>query len=94
VTNEARIATAIALLLAAGTLEGCTAQVAAARKADAAARGATEPCFGFARASQNDCRTHAHVCAGWSRQDRDPGAFLYLPAGTCARLVGGLEDES
>lgn len=93
-TNEARVATASALLLAAMTLEGCAAYVAAARKADAAAPGATEPCFGIARAGPNDRRTRAHVCAGWSRPDRGPGAFLYVPAGTGARRVGGLEDEA
>jgi hypothetical protein len=44
--------------------EGCSAQVAALKRAEAKSRGATEPCFGIARAGKNDCKTHAHVCAG------------------------------
>jgi uncharacterized membrane protein len=81
-------------LLSAVVLDGCSAQVAALKRAEAKSRGATERCFGVARAGSNDCKTHAHVCAGWSRRDRDPGAFIYVPAGTCERIVGGRLQES
>lgn len=86
---EARIRFVVAAALAGVLSVGCAAQVAASRQAKAAAVGATEPCFGVARAGKNDCRTSAHVCAGWSRQDRDSAAFIYLPQGTCDKLVGG-----
>ena len=85
---------AMMALLSAAVLDGCSAQVAASKRAEAKSPGATEPCFGIARAGRNDCRTHAHVCAGWSRHDRDPGAFVYVPAGTCERIAGGQLDES
>jgi uncharacterized membrane protein len=85
---------ALASVLAAGALDGCAAQVAASKRAAAQKAGSAEQCFGVARAGKNDCRTHAHVCAGWSRRDRDPGAFIYVPAGTCERIVGGSLAES
>jgi len=93
-TPNSTIYLAIIALLSAAAFEGCSAQVAALKRAEADSRGATEPCFGIARAGQNDCKTHAHVCSGWSRRDRDPGAFVYVPAGTCERIVGGQLDES
>ena len=93
-TNAQRLSIVIAVIFGGAELSGCAAQVAAFKKADAAARGATEACFGVARAGQNDCRTHANVCAGWSRRDRDPGAFVYVPAGSCQKIVGGRNEES
>jgi uncharacterized membrane protein len=89
-----RVHLAMITLLSAAVLDGCSAQVAALKRAEAKSRGATERCFGVARAGSNDCKTHAHVCAGWSRRDRDPGAFIYVPAGTCERIVGGRLQES
>jgi uncharacterized membrane protein len=89
-----RVHLAMITLLSTAVLDGCSAQVAALKRAEAKSRGATERCFGVARAGSNDCKTHAHVCAGWSRHDRDPGAFIYVPAGTCERIVGGRLQES
>ena len=89
-----RIKSAVAALVAGAALSACATQVAAHNRAAAAALGATEPCYGIARAGKNDCKTERHVCAGWSRQDRDSGAFLFVPAGTCERLAGGRLDES
>jgi uncharacterized membrane protein len=89
-----RVLRAIVALLASAAISGCAAQVAAAKRTAAEKVGATEPCFGIARAGKNDCRTHAHVCAGWSRRNSDPGAFIYVPAGTCERIVGGNLAES
>ena len=89
-----RLRLAVAALVAGAGLSGCAVQVAAAKRATAEALGASEPCFGVARAGKNDCKTEKHVCAGWSRRDRDSGAFLYLPAGTCEKLVGGQLNES
>jgi len=89
-----RVYIAMITLFSAAVLDGCSAQVADLKRAEAKSRGATEPCFGVARAGRNDCKTHAHVCAGWSRHDRDSSAFVYVPAGTCERIVGGQLDES
>jgi uncharacterized membrane protein len=88
-----RLRFVIAAAIALPALSGCATQVAAAKTAAAEARGAPEKCFGVARAGHNDCRTQHHVCAGWARRDRDPGAFVFVPAGTCSRITGGSTEE-
>jgi uncharacterized membrane protein len=49
----------------------------------------SEKCFGVAKAGRNDCQTSNTSCAGTSRRDGQGDAWLYVPAGTCERLVGG-----
>ena len=50
----------------------------------------TEKCFGLAKAGQNDCAaTGNHSCAGLSKVNADPQAWIYVPAGYCDRIVGG-----
>jgi len=88
------VARAIAALLSTTLLGGCAAEVAASKRAAAIDRGAPERCFGIARAGRNDCRTAAHICAGWAYQDSDPQAFVYVPTGTCDRIAGGLTDHT
>ena len=90
---KSRIGLALAAAIGLPTLYACAAQVAAAKLAAAEARGAPEKCFGVARAGLNDCRTQRNVCAGWSHQDRDPSAFVFVPAGSCSRIVGGRMEE-
>jgi uncharacterized membrane protein len=48
-----------------------------------------EKCYGIAAASQNDCQTATHSCAGESKQARDRESWVYVPAGTCAKIEGG-----
>ena len=48
-----------------------------------------EKCYGIAAASQNDYQTATHSCAGESKQDRDANSWIYVPAGTCAKIAGG-----
>jgi uncharacterized membrane protein len=49
-----------------------------------------EKCYGIAKAGKNDCAaTGSNSCAGTSRVDADPRAWLYVPAGYCARIVDG-----
>lgn len=48
-----------------------------------------EKCYGIAKAGKNDCQTANSSCAGTSRRDGQKDAWLYVPAGTCAKLVGG-----
>ncbi|HEX2891431.1 DUF2282 domain-containing protein [Vineibacter terrae] len=48
-----------------------------------------EKCYGVARAANNDCQTAASSCAGTSKRDSQADAWLYVPAGTCTKLVGG-----
>ena len=49
-----------------------------------------EKCYGIAKAGKNDCAsTGNNSCAGTSRADADPRAWIYVPAGYCERIVGG-----
>ena len=48
-----------------------------------------EKCFGVAKAGKNDCQTANSSCAGTSSADAQKDAWLYVPAGTCERIVGG-----
>ena len=48
-----------------------------------------EKCYGIVKAGKNDCQTTSNSCAGTSRRDQQPDAWIYVPAGTCARIVGG-----
>ena len=54
-----------------------------------AAKGATEKCAGIVKAGKNDCGTSKSACAGTVSADRDPEAWIYVPKGTCERIVGG-----
>jgi uncharacterized membrane protein len=47
-----------------------------------------EKCFGVAKAGRNDCQTATHSCAGMSKQNGDGASWLYVPKGTCTKLVG------
>lgn len=50
----------------------------------------SEKCYGVAKAGKNDCQTNTSSCAGTSKRDSQADAWIYVPAGTCARLVGGV----
>jgi uncharacterized membrane protein len=52
-----------------------------------------EKCYGVAKAGGNDCQTAASSCAGTSKRDNQPDAWIYLPAGTCAKIVGGVAKQ-
>jgi uncharacterized membrane protein len=49
-----------------------------------------EKCYGIAKAGKNDCAsTGNNSCAGTSKLDADPRAWIYVPDGYCERIVGG-----
>jgi uncharacterized membrane protein len=48
-----------------------------------------EKCFGVAKAGKNDCQTASSSCAGTSKKDGQTDAWMYVPAGTCSKLVNG-----
>jgi uncharacterized membrane protein len=48
-----------------------------------------EKCYGVSKAGVNDCQTSTHSCAGTSTADNAGDSWIYLPAGTCAKLTGG-----
>lgn len=71
------VATAMAFAIGAASL------VPTAQAAD------NEKCFGVAKAGKNDCQTVKSSCAGTSKVDAQKDAWVYVPAGTCEKLVGG-----
>ena len=54
-----------------------------------AAKPGFEKCEGIAKAAMNDCGTSKHACAGMSKVSSDKEEWLYVPAGTCNKIVGG-----
>ncbi len=49
-----------------------------------------EKCYGLAKAGQNDCAsTGNNSCGGSSKVNSDPRAWIFMPEGYCARIVGG-----
>ncbi len=71
----------LALTAAAGT--------AAAGVPDAPANW--EKCAGIAKAGQNDCGATdgSHACAGQAKTDGSKTEWVYVPEGTCEKIVGG-----
>ena len=53
-----------------------------------------EKCYGVAKAGKNDCQTASSSCAGTSKSDGQKDAWVYVPAGTCDKLVGGSLEPS
>ena len=48
-----------------------------------------EKCFGITKAGKNDCQTANSSCAGTSKRDKQGDAWIYVPKGTCDRVVEG-----
>ncbi|MEK7758219.1 MAG: DUF2282 domain-containing protein [Pseudomonadota bacterium] len=71
------ITTAIGSLFALGSLGA-----AAAEKAP------VEKCYGVIKAGKNDCQTAASACAGTATKDGQKDAWIYVPKGTCDKIVG------
>ena len=55
----------------------------------AASAAENEKCYGVAAAGQNDCQTANNSCAGHSTAAGQADAWIYVPAGTCAKINGG-----
>lgn len=48
-----------------------------------------EKCYGIVKAGKNDCQTNTSACAGTAKKDSQKDAWLYLPKGSCEKIVGG-----
>lgn len=48
-----------------------------------------EKCYAIAKAGKNDCQTANSSCAGTSKRDSQGDAWIYMPAGSCGKVVGG-----
>ncbi len=51
--------------------------------------GKMEKCYGVAKKGMNDCGNAKHSCAGQAKVDNDPTEWVYVPKGTCNKMVGG-----
>lgn len=71
------ITTAIGSLFALGSL-GATA----------AEKAPVEKCYGVVKAGKNDCQTAVSACAGTATKDGQKDAWIYVPKGTCDKIVG------
>jgi len=47
-----------------------------------------EQCAGVIKAGKNDCATNSNACHGHVTSDANPEAWIYVPTGTCERIVG------
>ena len=54
-----------------------------------AAQDGMEQCAGIVKAGKNDCATSANACHGHVTSDANTEAWIYVPKGTCDRIVGG-----
>ncbi|MET0378626.1 MAG: DUF2282 domain-containing protein [Spongiibacteraceae bacterium] len=52
--------------------------------------GENEKCAGIVKAGKNDCATATNSCAGSATKDGQKDAWVYVPKGTCAKIVGGI----
>jgi uncharacterized membrane protein len=70
-------------------LAGAVAAALASPVIGTAAAAENEKCFGIAAAGQNDCQAAGNSCAGSVEQAGRGDAWIYVPAGTCAKINGG-----
>jgi uncharacterized membrane protein len=73
-------------LIAAALAAMCATTTPASVAAD------TEPCYGVAKAGQNDCSSASgsHSCAGQASVDMSPDEWKYVAKGTCEQVGGKL----
>jgi len=48
-----------------------------------------EKCYGISKASMNDCGAKGHSCSGQAKTDSAPNEWIFVPKGTCDKIVGG-----
>ncbi|HEX4972688.1 MAG TPA: DUF2282 domain-containing protein [Steroidobacteraceae bacterium] len=78
-SNSNLLRAAMASLLALGASTAATAALADHHQ---------EQCAGVIKAGKNDCATSANACHGHVTTDSNPEAWIYLPTGTCEKIVG------
>ena len=76
-------------LLVNSAITGLLTLGASLNQAYAADKPAMEKCAGVVKAGKNDCQTNTSACAGTSAKDGQKDAWLYLPKGSCEKIVGG-----
>jgi uncharacterized membrane protein len=68
-----------------------SASIAAASQVQAAEDKKMEKCYGVVKAGKNDCADlkQSHSCAGEAKVNGGKSEWVYLPKGTCEKLVNG-----
>jgi len=56
---------------------------------DLSGKEGMEKCAGIVKTGMNDCGTTEHGCAGQAAKDSLPKEWIYVPEGTCNKIVGG-----
>ena len=82
-TTRVIIASAVAAALAIPFAAGAQGGPAPKPKFEA------EKCYGIAKAGKNDCQTTNSACAGTSKRDGQGDAWVYMPKGSCERVING-----
>lgn len=82
INKKLAVSTAIAGVLAVGL-----ATVSSNQEALAGKEG-MEKCAGIVKAGMNDCGTSEHECSGKAAVDSHPEEWIYVPEGTCEKIVG------
>ena len=82
--SKAKASIALSSAIAAGLL------LATANNAIAGPKYQAEKCYGVSKAGKNDCAAGPGTsCAGTSTKDAQGNAWMFVPKGTCEKLVGG-----
>lgn len=58
--------------------------------AAAADAPAMEKCSGIVKKGMNECATASHSCQGQSIKDNASDEWIFVPTGTCSKIVGGI----
>jgi uncharacterized membrane protein len=70
-------------------ISGVLALAGTALTSTAFADDGKEQCAGIVKAGKNDCATATNACHGHVTSDANAMAWIYVPKGTCERIVGG-----
>ena len=65
-----------------------TCGMLAANAAQAAEKTPLEKCYGISKAGKNDCQTSSSACAGTAKKDGQKDAWIFIPKGSCEKIVG------
>lgn len=74
--------------LIAGALSSVLFAAATGSAMAAAEKQANEKCYGVVKSGKNDCQTAVSACAGTAKKDSQKDAWIYLPKGSCEKIVG------
>lgn len=75
-------------ILIAGALGSVLLAAASGNALAGAEKQANEKCYGVVKAGSNDCQTAVTACAGSAKKDSQKDAWIYLPKGSCEKIVG------